>query len=475
MRLRPPDALTIKAALLLGFGLTLGLWLLAGYDFTQRMAQVERESAAINARYTQAQELLSNVRPRVLLASVYVRDALLDPDPRTAGEYRRRLQRTLGSVDEALRQYVPVLHSADERERVERLRQEIEQFGAAMLAVLATDARRPTKEARILLGRLAPRRDLVIGVSEKVQALNRAAFIQQQASIADTYRVNQRLVWKRLGFSLAASLGIAILAIFYVTRLEHRLQAQSLRDAQTARDLQRLSAQVLHAQEEERRTIARELHDEVGQALMAVKVELAIAQRRIETAGITGGVLEEVQVLADGALQTIRDVSHLLHPAVLDDLGLPAAIDWYLQGFGRRHGIQVELHHQMSNQRLPGEIETNAYRVVQEALTNVAKHANATSCRVSLSRDDHELRITIEDDGKGFDAASRRSTGLGVIGIRERIAQLGGHLAIDSFPGQGTKVQATIPTRNRAETASTSATEVAEPTAADSAAEAMSG
>jgi signal transduction histidine kinase len=445
MRLRPLDALTVKAALLLGFGLTLGLWLLAGYDFTRRMSQVERESAAINARYTQAQELLSNVRARVLLASVYVRDALLDPDPRTAPDYRRRLQQTLGSVDEALRQYVPVLHSAEERDRVERLRQEIEQFGGAMLDVLATDARRPTAEARMLLGRIVPRRDLVIGVSEKVQALNRAAFIQQQTSIAETYRVNQRLVWKRLGLSLAASLGIAMLAIFYVTRLENRLQTQSLRDAETARDLQRLSAQVLHAQEEERRTISRELHDEVGQALMAVKVELAIAQRRIEAAGVTGPVLDDVQVLADGALQTIRDVSHLLHPAVLDDLGLPAAIDWYLQGFGRRHGIHVELHHDMSNQRLPGEVETNAYRVVQEALTNVAKHASATSCRIVLSHDTGELRITIEDDGKGFDAASRRGTGLGLIGIRERIAQLGGHLAIDGFPGQGTKVQATIP------------------------------
>jgi signal transduction histidine kinase len=475
MRPRPLHALTIKAALLLGFGLTLGLWLLAGYDFTRRMSQVERESAAINARYTQAQELLSNVRPRVLLASVYVRDALLDPDPRTAGDYRRRLQRTLGSVDEALRQYVPVLHSADERERVERLRKEIEQFGAAMLAVLATDARRPADEARMLLGRLAPRRDLVIGVSEKVQALNRAAFIQQQASIAETYRVNQRLVWRRLGLSLAASLGIAMLAIFYVTRLEHRLQARSLRDAETARDLQRLSAQVLHAQEEERRTIARELHDEVGQVLMAVKVELAIAQRRIEASGITGGVLEDVQRLADGALQTIRDVSHLLHPAVLDDLGLPAAIDWYLQGFGRRHGIQVELHHRMSNQRLPSDIETNAYRVVQEALTNVAKHANARSCRVSLSCIDAELRISIDDDGQGFDAAARGGTGLGLIGIRERIAQLGGHLEIESASGAGTKVRATIPAASRTDTRTTTpALEAGQSVAADPA-EAISG
>jgi signal transduction histidine kinase len=474
MRLRRLGPLTIKAALLLGFGLTLGLWLLAGYDFTRRMGQVERDAAAINVRYTRAQELLSNVRPRVLLASVYVRDALLDPDPRTAGTYRRRLQRTLQSVDEALRQYVPVLHSTDERERVERLRQDIEQFGAAMLEVLATDARRPTEEARMLLGRIVPRRDLVIGVSEKVQALNRAAFIQQQASIAETYRVNQRVVWRRLGLSLAASLGIAILAILYVTRLEHRLQAQSLRDAETTRDLQRLSAQVLHAQEEERRTIARELHDEVGQVLMAVKVELALAQRRIDAAGIHGGVLEDVHVLADGALQTIRDVSHLLHPAVLDDLGLPAAIDWYLQGFGRRHAIQVALDHQMSTRRLPAEIETHAYRVVQEALTNVAKHANATSCRVALSCAGKELQISIEDDGRGFDAGARDGTGLGLIGIRERIAQIGGRLEIASSPRGGTALRARIPVPDAEGSSSRPAAEASDPIAI-AAAEALGG
>jgi signal transduction histidine kinase len=470
---RPLDGLTIKAALLLGFGLTLALWLVTGYDFTRRMSQVERDAAAINTRYTRAQELLSNVRPRVLLASVYVRDALLDPDPRSTADYRRRLQRTLRGVDDALRAYVPVLHSVEERERVERLRQDVEQFGLAMTAVIATDARRPAHEARTLLGRLAPRRDLVIGVSEQVQALNRAAFIQQQASVAETYRVNQRLVWKRLGLSLAATLGIAILAVVCVTRLERRLQAQRRRDARNAQDLQRLSAQVLHAQEEERRAIARELHDEVGQALMAVKVELAIARRRITAAGASGAELEDVESLAAGLLTTVRDLSHLLHPPVLDDLGLPAALDWFLQGFGRRHGLRVELHHEMENRRLTPAVEIAAYRVIQEALTNVAKHAAATSCRVSVACIAGELRITIEDDGKGFDTARRERAGLGLIGIRERVSQLDGRLAIESAPGNGTRVSVALPAVSARATALPPDGEVAALARTDSPAEAL--
>jgi signal transduction histidine kinase len=443
------DGLTIKAVLLLGFGLTLGLWLIATYDFTRRMSQVEREAAAINARYMQAQELLSNVRPRVLLASVYVRDALLDPDPRNAADYRGRLERTLGSVDEALRQYVPVLQSTGERERVDGLRREIEQFGAAMLQVLATDGRRSGDEARALLARLAPRRETVIGVSEKVQALNRAAFIQQQASVAETYRANQEVVWRRFGLSVAASLGIALLAVFHVTRLERRLYAQSVRDAENARDMKRLSAQVLHAQEEERRTLARELHDEVGQVLMAVKVELALAQRRIES-GATQHVLGDAQALADGALHTIRSVSRLLHPAVLDDLGLAAAIEWYAQEFARRHGIRVDVRHSLSNCRLPTEVETTVYRIVQEALTNVARHAGATSCRVAMSLCGEDLKVVVEDDGIGFDVAARKGAGLGLIGIRERVGELGGSVVIDSRPGASTSLRAVIPARRAA-------------------------
>lgn len=475
MRMRLLEGLTIKAALLLGFGLTLGLWLLAGYDFTRRMSQVEREAAAINARYTRAQELLSNVRPRVLLASVHVRDALLDPDRRTADDYRRRLDRTLRSVDEALRQYVPVLHSAEERRRVDRLRQEIEGFGTAMAQVLATDTQVSKEEARVLLARLVPRRELVIGVTEQVQALNRAAFIQQQASIAETYRISQQRVWRRLGLSLVASLGIALVAIFYVTRLEARLRRQGVRDAQITRDLKRLSAQVLHAQEEERRTIARELHDEVGQVLMAVKVELALAQRRIETAGGTGTILDDVQSLTDGALHTVRDLSRLFHPALLDDLGLAAAIDWYLKGFGKRHGIQVDLRHQMSGQRLDPDVETAAYRIVQEALTNVAKHARARACHVSLACQDEQLTISIDDDGVGFDVHEGAHTGLGLIGIRERVAQLDGRLSIESTPGEGTTICLRLPTRSRHAEASAVAVNAAVLVAPGASPEAVNG
>jgi hypothetical protein len=248
----------IRAALFLGFGLVVGIWLFAGYYFTRRIGDVERQAAAINARYMRAQEVLSTVRTQVLLGSVYVRDALLDPDPATAVDYRRRMEDSYKVVDEALQQYVPVLDSETERAEVSRLRGEIEEFRRTMLDALATDSARWPTEARTLLRtRVMPKRELVIGQSEQAQALNRGAFIQQQSAVADVYHMTQRRIWQSLGVALAASLGIALLATLYAGRLEDRLRRQRAKDVQNTRDLQQLSAKLLNAQEEERRSIAR--------------------------------------------------------------------------------------------------------------------------------------------------------------------------------------------------------------------------
>jgi signal transduction histidine kinase len=463
------EGVTIKAALLLGFGLTFGLWLFVGYHFTQRLTEVQREAEEINARYIHAQELLSTVRAQVLLGSVYVRDALLDPDPATADSYRRQLQDTYRSIVDALNQYVPVVDSPGERERVARLHLEIDDFRSTMMEVLATDSSQWRNEARLLLrNRIVPKREVVIRVSEEVQALNRAEFVQQQTRIADVHRATQRRGWEQLGFALAASFGIALLATRYASRLEDRLRQQMAKNEESTRALQRLSSQLINAQEEERRSIARELHDEVGQVLTAIKVELAVAQRAIEADGGNAQVLQDARSIADGALHTVRDLSHLLHPPLLDDLGLPAAIEWYLRGFSKRHDIQVDLLHDPMPGRLTPETEAAAYRIVQEALTNVAKHASATVCRVYVQQLPNTVLITIEDNGAGFDmtaAAQTADRGLGLIGIRERVSHLQGTLRLESAPGKGTRLTVELPACARPSVEDASAVEPSQPMA----------
>jgi signal transduction histidine kinase len=440
----------IRAAVFVGFGLVAGIWVFAGYYFTSRMAELELRSSDINARYTRAQDLLTTVRGHVLMGSVYVRDALLDPNPANAEEYKRQLEDSYRSGDAALKGYVPIIDVPGEQLRIDRLRHEMDDFRRTLLDVLGTDSRRWATEARDLLRRrIMPKREGVMRISEEIQGLNRSAFVQQQLEIASLYRATQQRVWQTVGLALAASVAIALAATLYAGRLERRLQRQRARDVETTRDLQRLSSQLLTAQEEERRTIARELHDEVGQVLTAIKVELSLAQRAIEASGGKVEALHDARSITDSALHTVRDLSRLLHPSMLDDLGLAATIDWYLKGFGRRHGIRIELLQDGMPERLAPEIEAGIYRIVQEALTNIAKHAQATACRVFLQRLPHTLLVTVEDDGVGFRAGEvsvpGASRGIGLVGIRERVAQLRGELRLESSPGKGTRVTVEIP------------------------------
>jgi signal transduction histidine kinase len=448
-----PEHLTIRAALLLGFGLTMGLWLLAGYQITTRLTNAQRDAAVTNERYRQAQELLSSVREQVLLASVVVRDALLDPAEGAQADHRLEIERLYRAIDASLARYVPVLDSPTERERVDRLRQEIHEFRTASADVLATDSARWPTDARALLRRVMPKREAAIRVSEEVQALNRDSFIDQQRALTMTQASMQRQVWTVFGVALAISLAIAGLASGHATRLEHRLTEQRAREARVSADLQRLSARQVQGQEEEQRRIARELHDDVGQALSAVKVELAVAARRMERQYGAHGVLADAQSSADRALRSVRDLTHLLHPSALEDLGLVAAVDAQVADFRRRHRIDVRFVHEGLDRRQIAEIERALYRIVQETLTNIARHSRATSGLVHLRGDSDRVRVVIEDDGVGFDAADAerpgRRRGLGLLGIRERVAQLGGEVRISSAWAGGTRIEIEVPRIDR--------------------------
>src|SRR6186713_2780698 len=161
------ERLTIRTVLLAGFGLMLGLWLFAGYQVTQRVGQAHRNSAGIGTRYQQSQELLASVRAQVLEASVLLRDALLDSDVTAQAQHRQGIEKAYAAIDMRLKQYVPFLDSAAERERVDRLRSEIREFRVASDEVLATDSSRWPTEARTLLRRFMPKRESAIRISDE--------------------------------------------------------------------------------------------------------------------------------------------------------------------------------------------------------------------------------------------------------------------------------------------------------------------
>ena len=452
------ERLTFRAALVIGFGVTLGLWLYTSYTFDRRIATVRQEADAISARYTRAQELLSTVRAQVLLSALTVRDALLEPSPNAIDRYRQQLAASNRLIKMALADYEPVMNSEAENQRMESLRVEIDRFNTTALEVI--DMNGPAKAGASLISirellnqRVGPRREAALAISEEITTLNRNAFVKQQADEAQIYQLAERSSRRNLGGALVIGLGVLMLTSVYAWKLETRLRKQMKRDAAISAELQQTSAKVLNAQEEERRTIARELHDEVGQALTAIRVELDVAQRRLQATAAPPETLHEAQVITDGALQTVRSLSQLLHPAALDDLGLPAVIEASLRGLSRRQNIRARLHQVGLAERLPREVELAVYRIVQEALTNVARHAQATECNVRLTQLSDRLLVEVEDNGVGFIDDTDRpivARGLGLVSVRERAARLGGTFNVLSAPGGGTRVIVSLPEQGEA-------------------------
>ncbi|HEX6827352.1 MAG TPA: sensor histidine kinase, partial [Burkholderiales bacterium] len=193
----------------------------------------------------------------------------------------------------------------------------------------------------------------------------------------------------------------------------------------------------------------RELHDEIGQALTAVKIRLQAAQRRLHNGAAAPDLGEDVEIVED-AIQRVRNRSLDLRPSLLDDLGLIPTIRWFLERHASHAGLTAELAAEPLVPRPPAEVETSCFRVVQEAVTNAIRHAHARNLRIELGARAGRLELSIRDDGVGFNVASARRRALeggsiGLLGMEERVELLGGRIEIDSGLGRGTLIRVTLP------------------------------
>jgi signal transduction histidine kinase len=228
-------------------------------------------------------------------------------------------------------------------------------------------------------------------------------------------------------------------------RLERRLERGLDENARARNDLQELSARLERAQENERRTLARELHDEVGQSLSAILMETENAECASDVEEMRAH-LAAVKTLAGKTVNEVRDLALLLRPSMLDDFGLAPALNWHAREMSKRTGLNVVVSADEEIDDLPDEHKTCIYRAVQEAVNNSARHANARTVEVAVKRDGQHVRFQVRDDGVGFD--TRFVRGLGLLGMEERVRRLGGDLHLESQLGRGTLVAAELPLVN---------------------------
>jgi signal transduction histidine kinase len=311
-------------------------------------------------------------------------------------------------------------------------------------AILNRSIQTTSREGSLNPDEVRPLQVSAVEITGRVEDIDAQQTAATQVAVQDQFERLGRGLSLALYFSMGTVLLLALGCGVYILRIERQNQGRYEQIVSGRRDLEQLSARLVEAQETERRTISRELHDQVGQTLNAVLLDAANLATRIRPDDEIGQrYLNNIRSLTDSGINSIRDISLLLRPSMLDDLGLIPALEWHARETSRRTGIDVRVSAGNVDDSLPDAIRTCVYRVVQEALQNISRHAAASHAKIDVRQSNGALALSIEDDGSGFDP--RLTKGMGLLGMEERVKQLGGHLEVRSEPGRGTTLRVSLP------------------------------
>lgn len=439
MRSRPWLPLT------LGFGLLLLLTGMSVLVLHRSMGQVYEEVAAIQQANREGNQLLSQLRSELYMLGIRLRDYLL-ASPEDAAEQREEIYRLRLAMQDHLER-LKQSSKPPEGATVDKMRQAIDDYWKSIEPVFDwTPEERSARAARFLRHSVRPYRQAVFDLAQRIEDLNAAQLQKRQAEVLQT-QLDLRAYLRTVAIgALVLGLCVALATIVTTIRLENAAERHRLQVERTAEQLRALSQKLVNAQEGERRHISRELHDQVGQMLTAMRMELANLEAMRYSAGQDFAEhLAEAKKLAEETLRSVRGMSMGLRPAMLDELGLVPALRWEAREFTRRSGVAADLQVDGDLENLAENLRTCIYRVVQEALTNCARHAQPRNVRVTLHGRPDSISLTVEDDGVGFDVQRIPRSGLGLVGIEERVRELGGKVEFFSQPKKGTVVRCEIP------------------------------
>ncbi|MBI4908770.1 MAG: sensor histidine kinase [Acidobacteria bacterium] len=433
-----------RVALICGFGAMLSLLIFASVHLIRGLNHLQVATIESDRQFLENDRLLDRLRLTFFSMGTNLRDYLLDPNPTTAEQSLATLLRQSAEMKTTIRDYRAVMPRED-RPALLQFEETHEKYWKVVMPVLEWDHVRRKRDGFTYLQQYVfPARLQLLEVADELGRLNEMRLRASDVQFADIAReVRQRMVVNTV---IAVALGgiLCLLTSIYILRLERDLAVRYLEISQARAELETLSAGIVAAQEEERRGISRELHDEVGQSLSALLVDVgnATAAAGKDNPRLLDN-LRSIRRLAEGSLQVVRNMSLLLRPSMLDDFGLVPALRWQAREFLRRHAVEVEVKASEIADSLPDPVNTCIYRVVQEALNNVARHADATHVSVFVRNESGRVLVAIQDNGKGFNPTSEK--GLGLLGIEERARHFGGRARVESAPGKGTLVQVELP------------------------------
>ncbi len=431
--------------LLIGFGGLLLLLALSGLNALSVLSHIQTSNEQIRQNYVNRDRILEELRSNLYLSGTYVRDLLFEPDPNRADLHRTELSATRAKVQSLVAAYQAVLQEKD-RVPFEQFKKELaDYFDSLQPSLEWTPGQRKQLGYSFMQTSLLPRRNTLVRLADQIGQLNQEQMNsgnEQVQELFSKFRANLLLL---VIASLVGGLLLAYGSIHRILKLE-RLSVQRLDESlQARRALQDLSARLVEVQETERRALSRELHDEVGQALSALLLALGNATAVLSSTDHSEAKsqLLDTRRLAEKTVAVVRDMCLLLRPSMLDDLGLVPALEWQAREVARTNSIRVTVQAESTFEELSDDHKTCIYRIVQEALRNVTRHARAKVVQVALKQDDTALHLTIKDDGLGF--TPDREKGVGLLGMEERVKRLAGTFSVQSAPGSGTTVDVILP------------------------------
>ncbi len=433
----------------MGFGILVALIVVLGFGEFRRADQIESEINAIHENYRQTTLALTQTKEDTYISGLMVRDYLLDLSPSGARPYKQELFSIRASLTRHLKS-LDKLMGPNEKRVMERVDHELDAYWNSLDPIFRwTPQQKAASASSFLRTEVIPRRNAVLSLMREIDDLSGKTFKMEQETINKSREAFRAYLRQMLAISALLAIGVAGVSIFRVAALEKHSDKQRRRAENAEEELRRLSHQLVQTHEEERKFISRELHDEIGQMLTGLKMELGnLAEFRNSHGDEFEKHLAETRAITEQTMRSVRDLAMGLRPSMLDDLGLEPALRWQAREFSRHSGVQATLETDGDLNNLSDPVRTCIYRVVQESLTNCARHAEATNVRIMIHANQDRISLTVQDDGKGFDPKTLVSRGLGLVGIEERIKKLGGTLAISSQSlnnPRGTVVRVELP------------------------------
>jgi len=411
---------------------------------SRKAEEIYAQLDQLNTHHRDVENKLRRLRGDVHLSGIYIRDYLLDTDREEAPEYRQHLTELRQNHATTVRELRALL-PADAAPRLDRLEAGLDEYWQAFEPLFEWSLyEKIMRSGRFLRREVLPRREAVLAIARDIEQLNNSNLLTQRAEVnrrlGDFREDHDRRLWR----TLALGFIVALVAVLRLRALERRAERQRAEAEHAEHEMRLLSQQLVATQEEERKKLTRELHDHVGQMLTALRMELGRADRaRGASDAQLGQAIGEARRLLDTILRSVRDLVMGLRPSMLDDFGLQPALEWHVRDFRRRFGIPVDLSLGGDLDSLPDQYRTAVYRIVQEALTNCARHASAKQIDIRVHLEANTLDLRVADDGTGI--APDRAGGVGLIGIEERVRELHGVFHVGLRKPRGTELHVTLP------------------------------